>query len=425
MHDQYEALCALAATGDISTADWRTLKRHLEDCAFCSGEFVRLREMHPSFLEPESGLEVVRGREAEGTLRAKILRRTVDEGARFSVEANSEAAPRLITEAPEPYETPRVKLQGSYHNIQVWAAVAVLVVAAAAGLIKFRSQGWEARLFHRPTQETHSLPPSTTRVPDSTATPAPAMQTPDRPGAFESALKASELDRARLERELTELRRRSSVMEHTNTEVTGHVKDLEQRLEIAHTTIEKTRAELQSAKSMAAAGEPLLIATQQENRELSAKLNEQTASLEREKDLLSAGREIRDLVAARNLHIIDVYDTDARGKTKKAFGRVFYTEGKSLVFYAYDLSTHRANSGKYAYYAWGRRDGADETVRNLGIFYTDDQTQTRWILKFSDPKVLSEIDSVFVTLEPTDKPLFQPRGKKLMSAYLGMPANHP
>ena len=49
------------------------------------------------------------------------------------------------------------------------------------------------------------------------------------------------------------------------------------------------------------------------------------------------------------MHIVDVYDSDANGKTRKAVGRVFFTEGNSLMFYAYDLSTSRSESGKYAY----------------------------------------------------------------------------
>ena len=140
---------------------------------------------------------------------------------------------------------------------------------------------------------------------------------------------------------------------------------------------------------------------------------------------MAAGREIRDLIAARNLHIIDVYDTNGEGKMQKAFGRVFYTEGKSLVFYAYDLGTHRGATEKYAYYAWGKRDANERGIRKLGIFYNDDQIQKRWVLQITDPHVLSEIDSVFITLEPTDKPGLHPSGKKLLSAYLGSPANHP
>jgi hypothetical protein len=57
--------------------------------------------------------------------------------------------------------------------------------------------------------------------------------------------------------------------------------------------------------------------------------------------------------------------------------------------------------------------------------YSDDQAQKRWVLKVTDPEVLSQIDSVFVTLERTDNPGNRPRGKELLSAYLHSPANHP
>ena len=39
-------------------------------------------------------------------------------------------------------------------------------------------------------------------------------------------------------------------------------------------------------------------------------------------------------MAARQLHVIDVRDTDPNGEPANAFGRVFLTEGKSLTFYA-------------------------------------------------------------------------------------------
>jgi len=43
----------------------------------------------------------------------------------------------------------------------------------------------------------------------------------------------------------------------------------------------------------------------------------------------------------------------------------------------------------------------------------------------NDPNVLNEIDSVFVTLEPPDGNPNQPKGDKLMYAYLRGQANHP
>src|SRR5260370_7641581 len=131
---------------------------------------------------------------------------------------------------------------------------------------------------------------------------------------------------------------------------------------------------------------------------LSDELKEKTGDLDRERQMLQAGREVRDLMAARNLHIVDVFDTDSRGKTKPIFGRVFFTEGKSLVFYAYDLSEAKIEKGGQ-YRVWGTKEGQEKQARSLGIFYSDDHAQRRWVFKYSDPKVLNEIDSVFATLK--------------------------
>jgi len=66
--------------------------------------------------------------------------------------------------------------------------------------------------------------------------------------------------------------------------------------------------------------------------DLAAKLDTTEEELRRQNDLKSAKLELGDLVATRNLHIVDVYDADSTGKRDRSFGRVFYVEGKSLVF---------------------------------------------------------------------------------------------
>ena len=122
------------------------------------------------------------------------------------------------------------------------------------------------------------------------------------------------------------------------------------------------------------------------------------------------------------MHMIDVYDFDTRGKRDKSFGRVFYT-GKSMIFYAFDLSD-KGQSSKVTFQAWGQREGVGTAPKNLGVFYVDDHAQKRWVLRVENPKLLSSIDSVFVTVEPSPG-RDQPSGKKLLYAYLGTPPNHP
>jgi hypothetical protein len=143
--------------------------------------------------------------------------------------------------------------------------------------------------------------------------------------------------------------------------------------------------------------------------------------------MLSAGREIRDIMGARELHIVDVVDRDGKGRVRKAFGRAFYTQGKSLIFYAFDLPAKNTADGKFVYAAWGSNSNNlnSKVSRSLGIFYNDDQNQHRWAMKFGDPKTLQEIDTVFVTLEPSDRPFTAPTGKPILEAYFGTPPNHP
>ena len=171
--------------------------------------------------------------------------------------------------------------------------------------------------------------------------------------------------------------------------------------------------------------EAKIAAERAEAGTLSEQLKSQTATITQERELLAAGRDVRDLMGARNLHIVDVHDVDARGgKKPKSFGRIFYTEGKSLIFYAYDLDERKLAKANYSFEVWGERMGEPGSVRNLGILYTDNKAQKRWALKVDDPQQIAEINSVFVTLQrhgEGNKPI----GQKILFAYFGGGANHP
>ena len=111
-----------------------------------------------------------------------------------------------------------------------------------------------------------------------------------------------------------------------------------------------------------------LIASQQNQlRELNDKLTQQTEKLETEKELFTTSREIRNLMGSRNLHIIDVTDVDSRG-TQRPFGRVFYTEGKSLLFYAYDLDRKKKSLERFSFQAWGQAGDKVRAGPEFGSF---------------------------------------------------------
>jgi len=195
----------------------------------------------------------------------------------------------------------------------------------------------------------------------------------------------------------------------------------------ARNELSTAMVELTQAKDSVNASQATIQSLQYKLSDRETRLTEVSASVERERQMLSAGREIRDIMGARDLHIVDVIDRDGKGRVRKAFGRAFYTQGKSLIFYAFDLPTKNTADGKFVYAAWGSNSNNlnNKAAHNLGIFYNDDQTQHRWAMKFDDPKLLEEIDTVFVTLEPAGKPFAAPTGKPILEAYFGTPPNHP
>jgi hypothetical protein len=157
--------------------------------------------------------------------------------------------------------------------------------------------------------------------------------------------------------------------------------------------------------------------------DLTRLLHDRETALNQQDELLAHDRDIRELMGARNLYIAEVYDTDEKGATRKPYGRVFYTKEKSLIFYAYDLDQQDSKRAQ-TFQAWGRRGPDWKQAVNLGIFYEDNASKKRWILKSEDPKTLAQIDAVFVTVEPrggSDRPT----GKPLLFAYLRVNPNHP
>ena len=169
-----------------------------------------------------------------------------------------------------------------------------------------------------------------------------------------------------------------------------------------------------------------MTAQSREIGQLSDKLGEQTEALALERELLNRDRDVRDLMSARNLRIVDLREVDSKGKDKVAFGRAFYAEGKKLIFYAYDLGDRSSTRRNASFQLWGTQGSKESSVRSLGILYVDDQKQNRWALRVEDPKVLAEIDTVFVTVEPSGGSTKPTTSTKFLYAYLkATDPNHP
>lgn len=159
--------------------------------------------------------------------------------------------------------------------------------------------------------------------------------------------------------------------------------------------------------------------------ELTAATRDQERKIKDDEQYLASDRDIRELMGARHLYIADVYDVDSRSRTRKSFGRIFYTQGKSLIFYAFDLDPGMKNVN--AFQVWGRKEMAQGTQgrpKSLGILYLDNESNHRWVMRFDDAKQLEEIDAVFVTVEPHGGSP-KPTSKPFLYALLRKEVNHP
>ncbi|MBZ5627609.1 MAG: zf-HC2 domain-containing protein [Acidobacteriia bacterium] len=196
------------------------------------------------------------------------------------------------------------------------------------------------------------------------------------------------------------------------------------KLSEAQASLEAVQRDLQTARDQRAADLVQVASLQKRLDEFSGVLKNRDQAIQQQQDLLAHDRDIRDLIGARELYVAEVTDVGRNGETQQPFGRVFYTKGKSLIFYAYDLDRrpglHRANT----FQAWGRRGPDFQQALPLGILYLDSSSNRRWVVKFDDPKALARIDAVFVTVEPKGGSA-KPSGKPLLFAYLKVEPNHP
>lgn len=420
-HEEFEELCALAATGELSPEEELRFSEHLDGCPSCRAAYkdfsAILREL-PASGRINLNRDVVRHLEETG-FRDKFFARARAEGRRFSPEIEQDTS-RLPSRV--------FRWFPAYQPIAI--AAMVLLLLGVVGDRSFRS----ARSLRTDGVGTVAVVASNgvaaekrnaslmKRISDlelenggwqKTASELKAqnVQLLTRVGALEKELVTKHTDSEDLKRMVTRLTDANS--------------QLASQLDQNTAAMNQTRGELEKAHADKASVEIQLQEARDEIGNLSQQVRAQAVSIEKDKELLMASRDITNLMGARNLHIIDVHDADGQGKDKKATGRVFYTEGKSLVFYAYDLDEKRLTNAKYTLEAWGERLGQPTSVKSLGILYVDDKAQKRWTLRVDDPRQLAHIDSVFVTLEPQEGGSERPRGRKILYAFLSGQANHP
>ena len=418
-HKYFQELAALVAIRQLSETEAKVLEDHLEECASCRSvhnDFAGIVQAEvPVFGERRDSASRFRAllREDRG-YRRRFIERARAEGIRFSPDVDARPVrPKVPLLALAPAPATLLVLASLPIVISMWIYRS-RVRSGPVMTAEYTLQRQVAQL----AASNIDLRSQVTKIARSELSKGVEIQ------QLESERRANREQLVILSHRLERAKQDLVALEAQLGTTKGQAAEFKSRSQENAQLAGELKTELDGVLANQSASEATSAVEQARIRELSEKLAAQTAVFERERELLAAGKEIRDLMGARNLHIIDVFDVDGTGRSAKAFGRLFYTEGKSLIFYAFDLKPRRHSRADDAFQAWGYRDPAPQSARSLGIFYADDKTQNRWVLKFDDPEVLAEIDSVFVTVEPPGGSP-KPTGQKLLYAYLNGQPNHP
>jgi hypothetical protein len=435
-HQKFKELAALAQGRALTGSERIELKRHLELCSACraiSSEYSLLGSQGMTFLAADGGH--VAEAEAWNDRAARM--------ELFSRIQEPETSDVILTEALTdiPKQPPRrASFLPTWSARAKWAAVACLLTGVGAGAYHLGNHRQSGR--EQPS-----------KVAFAPVAPTPVASTPLNELTSEKkmtedllAFQSTQISRLQKQvfsdqHDLAELRstlhaaesRSSELSTANNTDeaqvrqvseerdkLAAQVRDAEKAYQLLQSEFTSLRAEHDRALLHTASLESKI-------EELSTNSRDQDRRLKDDEQYLTSDRDIRELMGARKLYIADVFDVDSGSRTRKPFGRVFYTQNKSLIFYAFDLDHQPGVKNASAFQVWGQRDAelnAKSHPMNLGILYMDSESNRRWVLRWDDPKQLAEIDAVFVTVEPQGGSE-KPTGKPFLYALLRKEANHP
>jgi hypothetical protein len=419
-HHEFESLCALSTTGELTAEEWARLTEHLAHCDACR-EAKRQYEQVISTTMPALAVESLAEHEEKNAPGS------------WSIEEAEAQLMESLRDEPAPVRVASVS-SSSLRSISRWKPARRYALAAsillACGFAGYRIGVLRERgsvVIHVPA--TSLAPSNPVRMNPPASFPAPSLAkkiTPDDGQARASLDQArmSEVELAKLKAQLAqlegELTKRSADLDRS---IEARA-DLDRQLALAQANQQSLQAKLSQASVQPPQGTSQSLELNTQVRDLTAALADKDREIGEERELLQHDRDIRNLIGARNLYIAEIYDVAKSGDTQKPFGRVFYTKDKSLIFYGYDLDQQKGVRKASTFQAWGSHGADRQNAVSLGLLYQDDANQKRWVLKFKDAKTIAKIDAVFVTVEP-DGGSAKPTTKPLLFTYLRLDPNHP
>jgi len=427
--ETFAELCALSTSGCLSESDEALLAAHVSVCEACSMRLHQYRVVATHGMAKLAAIWAEEENPGESLPNADRLK-----GEVFAAALERHQM-RTATKASWQERAERVFRQLRIRRLPALAAVACALLVVFAGqyiekVLAFRrtnvqliqSAGTEAALRSQLAEARSSLTSADEQL-ASAVRNSDALQ--DRAVRAEQQLKDIQQAQAALSTRFQAVvdddqRQRASV-----DALSVERDKLAQRLRESESTLQSVRQELKAAEEARQRVMLRVASLELQVDRLSHPNRDHDEFAARNQQYLEADRDVRELMGARQLHIADVFDVDPQGRNRAPFGRIFYTKGKSLIFYGFDLDKQPGYRETKAFQAWGRMQSGRLAPVNLGIFYLDNETKRRWALKFDDPKVLEEINAVFVTVEPKGGSK-QPTNEPFLLTYLHTSSlNHP
>ena len=430
-HERFEKLCALAALGQISAGEYDELRSHMiacEDCRRSRQDYLEILHEHlPLVAEGEAAGSSSKVALHESSYRQRFLQRSEHQSSSSTTPARAGNATRSGVGTGQWYRPTRVARYA--------LPVAAGLLVAALGLNGFQWYRGGERLSSA-TARVNQLREEISRLnhqisDQSLAGLSPAPVTPavsDQSGAEIDRL-VEELSQAQGARRIALAKLRSQSRKLVETQADADALDraleearnsetrLSEKLARVERALQTRTSELEALREQGATWEVTLALQEKQIGELARKVNEQAETIQRDQELLAADRDIRDLMTDPNLRVLYIEDNDPGGE-RIVNGHVFYAEGRRLIFYAHETPKGQKSLDNFSLQAWGERSSSlSGSPKSLGILYSDTRNDTGWMLKFDDPEVISQIDTVFVTLEPKEGSL-KPSGRRLLASYL-------
>jgi hypothetical protein len=429
-HDEFLELCAVSTSGQLTREEQKRLEEHLVVCASCRQAVKQYEALVAHAIPAMAADEVPADLEPGPSWSRERAEASLFD--RIAQEENPDRAAQGKTQSDIPDAARLLPFAGQATWSHVWTLYAAgILLAVALGVCLYQFG------MHRGVDTAKlALPPSNTQGQTS-------LEAQVSDAAHERQIALAQIEqrdreiaglRKQLERQSGEMTQMKAAQDRLATDLRDKdsgTQDLVQRqaelkrnFDAAQANAQTLQRKLdalanQSSQDAARAGH-----LEAQVKDLSKALHDRDAALDQKDELLAKDRDIRELMGARDLYVAEVYDVARTGETQKPYGRVFYTKGKSLIFYAYDLDQETLIKNASTFQAWGRRGPDREQALSLGIFYEDNASKKRWVLKLDDPKMLAQIDAVFVTVEPHGGS-HKPSGKPLLFAYLKADPNHP